>query len=647
MPTSLPITDRLDGIASDLSSALTVANTATGASDTNVSDAIDRLAQYYRPNALEWNMVTISNASSIETAQDLAETVVSSAEAQHTYMFVLITPPTGGQYTNNQVFGCTFYQASSSTMTGGGMIYNNGLVGFDDMSTSCAVTNGDVYGWMEIKDNVFPNLRRVYTMSEDGQTLLSTYVCEEGTSVTYDGVTPTKPDSGMYEYTFDGWSTMIGGAKNTNALTNVTADRAVYAHFAESMKKLHVQFRNKSSGTDVLLDEVEVDYGGTATYTGTTPVYGGVLSSDWGFWRWNPSNANITEDTVCYAEFDNLNTPLEKYMAGNLVKYESETNNYLHSYAFASQAKLELVHLATSDPVTIDNYAFNGCSKLESVIIHSDSVGTLNSRQSFNSSKINTGYGGIYVKDSIVNDYKSATNWSFYNIYPISSYPVSTYDTITDTWDEIAEAESDGTYLTKYHIGDTKSLTFSTSASATKTLHMRIIGFNKDTITNGNGATAKITWSCLIGSPTQKMNATNTSSGGWPDSSLRSYLQTTVYPSFPSELKSLIKTVDKTYYDVGTTSTKTSSDYIWLLSEREVNFTSTTTTTESSGPIYDDVFSTNATRQLNDTNGNALNTAIWLRTAADASKFVFIYGNGTRSTANASNGYAPIFCFCT
>jgi len=643
MPT-LPVAERLDDIADVLDDALTVANTATGASDTNVTDAIDRLVQFYRPNALEWNLVTISNASSISTVKDLADTIVSDAVLYHNYMFMLLTPPTGGSYTQNQVYGCSFYKASSTELTGGGMYFSNGMSGFNSMSATCAANNGDVYGWMEIKDNVLPNLRRVYAMSEDGQTLYAIGACESGANVTYDGVTPTKPDSEICSFTFDGWSTKVGGDKKSDALLNVTEDRTIYAHFDYTYKPLTVQFRNKSSGTDVLLATDTVRYGETATYTGETPVYGGVLSSDWGFWRWNPSNENIQGNTVCYAEFDNLSGPLEKYLAGTLTKYESETNTFVGGSMLQANKNIVSAEFATSEPVSFVDYAFQGVSKLNAVKLHNSTPGTM-TPYAFYTTPLAAGNGGIYVPDSAVNTYKSATNWSFFNIYPLSSYPVADYATISDTWDEIAEAESDGTYLTKYHVGDTKTITFSTNGTNSVTTYMRIVGFNKDAITNGNGSTAKITWILKHTPASAKMNSTNITTGGWEDCELRTFLVSTIFASFPSELKTLIKAVDKTYYDYGTTSTLTVSDSIWIPSQRELNYANPS---ETSGPIYDDVYATdsNISRAITNTSGT-YGVSYWLRTANNATTFKIMYSTGTINSANASSGYNYIFGFCT
>ena len=55
---------------------------------------------------------------------------------------------------------------------------------------------------------------------------------------------------------------------------------------------------------------------------------------------------------------------------------------------------------------------------------------------------------------------KSASNWSTYadNIYPIVAYPVTNFETITDSWSQIIASIDDGSYSTKYAVGDTKKI---------------------------------------------------------------------------------------------------------------------------------------------------------------------------------------------
>ena len=74
----------------------------------------------------------------------------------------------------------------------------------------------------------------------------------------------------------------------------------------------------------------------------------------------------------------------------------------------------------------IDQWAFNVCRALKALIIRTNSVCTLAGTNAFaNNSGIMTGKGYVYVPSTLVNDYKSAINWSTYadQIRAIEDYP--------------------------------------------------------------------------------------------------------------------------------------------------------------------------------------------------------------------------------
>ena len=72
-----------------------------------------------------------------------------------------------------------------------------------------------------------------------------------------------------------------------------------------TIRKYTVYFYN---GSTVLQTVSNVPYGGSATYTGTTPVSPDGSADDYPFEGWNPEPKNITGNTYCYAKFG---SPLE------------------------------------------------------------------------------------------------------------------------------------------------------------------------------------------------------------------------------------------------------------------------------------------------------------------------------------------------
>ena len=107
--------------------------------------------------------------------------------------------------------------------------------------------------------------------------------------------TPTKESTNTINFTHSGWSLTSGESSDVTALQNVINDRIVYAAFSESVRYYTVRFYTE---VGELYETVQVTYRGTANPT-SLPI-----KSGYSFNGWSPSNENITEDTDCYAVWD-------------------------------------------------------------------------------------------------------------------------------------------------------------------------------------------------------------------------------------------------------------------------------------------------------------------------------------------------------
>ena len=69
----------------------------------------------------------------------------------------------------------------------------------------------------------------------------------------------------------------------------------------------------------------------------------------------------------------------------------------------------------------IGDFAFQSCSSFSIITIGYSSVCRLNNSNTFDNTPIASGTGSIYVPASLVDTYKSATNWSYFStqIFPI------------------------------------------------------------------------------------------------------------------------------------------------------------------------------------------------------------------------------------
>lgn len=208
-------------------------------------------------------------------------------------------------------------------------------------------------------------------------------------------------------------------------------------------------------------------------------------------------------------------------------------------------------------------------------------------------------------------------------------------ETIEDSWETIL---SNPNYATDYSIGDTKML----SINGTNHL-MQIVAFDSDAKTSGG--TAKITWLEKDLFTTHRMNATDTNEDGWPATEMRSWLRETVLPTIPSEVRSHIVEVNKTYYDYngGSGVTNTQADTIWLPSAKEM-FGGTSY--ESSGVDYTTLFNS-ASARIKKLNGTT--NYYWLRSAysGDSSYFRNVSSIGSVNYYSASYAYGVCVGFCT
>lgn len=338
------------------------------------------------------------------------------------------------------------------------------------------------------------------------------------------------------------------------------------------------------------------------------------------------------------------------------VKF-SDSLNYLEYYGFEN-CGLEVFDTKSSDAIsiTVNSNALTS-SKIKHFIIRSATRATLSNVSAFYACPIRLGDGGIYVPSALLDSYKSATNWSTYaaNIYPIvldgnNEVVLRTnFDSIEDSWEDILAAEEDGTYSTKYSVGDTKSVEI-----GNKTVKMQIAAFDVDTIA-GTSDKAKITWVCKnFYADSEKMNSTSTTAGGWPASAMYSYLNDStngIYNSIDSTVKAAIKTVVKPYWDAATSTEETSNDKLWLLSNQEVNFvTNGSYHKEGGGVTYSGLFPTAS--NSGSTNRVKYDSSYftyiwWLRSSYSSSSFVYVDTYGSANGYSAYGTFGVVFGFCT
>lgn len=308
-------------------------------------------------------------------------------------------------------------------------------------------------------------------MTYDGSQLVETETISDGGNGTKTNNIPRSADA-RYTYTPNGWSRVPNGSPDANAIVSIVEDRTVYAAYDAVGQKYTVRFYN---GTTLLQTVNNVLYGGTAQYTGSTPVH----TSDpenYEFYGWSPSNVNIEGNTDCYAQYRftgvvarklidrtisgaysnnrvtsignyvfngcsaltaadfpaatsianyvfyncinliTINFPVATSIGGNAFYYCSNltTINFPVATSIGGNAFQLCKSLTTADfpaVTTIGGSAFYGCTSLTTLILR-------NTQQVVTLSNTNAFRGAnnciIYVPDALVENYKAASNWSTY-----------------------------------------------------------------------------------------------------------------------------------------------------------------------------------------------------------------------------------------
>ena len=158
---------------------------------------------------------------------------------------------------------------------------------------------------------------------------------------------------------------------------------------------------------------------------------------------------------------------------------------------------------------------------------------------------------------------------------------------ITDTWEQIVAAAQDGTYATKYHLHDYKTI----DMGAEGTITYEIVGIDQDV--KENSGAVPLTFLAKQALATKHRMNPNYSAGtsgtgclgGYPASEMKTYLDTTIKALLPEVVRTNLTPVVK--HSIGFTASgevfteMISTETIWIPSAHEIFGIC-----ESTGPVY-------------------------------------------------------------
>ena len=462
------------------------------------------------------------------------------------------------------------------------------------------------YPYINIEYEHINSVLRFY----NGSTLLQTQEITDAGDGTYTGSTPTRSQDAQYTYTFAGWSKdSDDGTVDGDALTHIIGDRNVYACFTGTIRTYTVTWKNEDN--TVLETDNNVPYGTTPTYNGPTPTYDGET-----YRGWEPAVGPITGNTI--------------YTAWYKPKY------------------------------TVKFY--NGSTLLQTVTVKEGNTATYTGTTPTDSSGAEflgwSNTNGSHKADAVLTNITE--NKSVYAAFA----QAVVVEEITDSWNTIIANIDNGTYATKYKLGNYKPLNLGTEG----TINMQIVAMDADEL--ASGGTAPLTFLGMeLLNTSHRMNPTHSAGtegtgalGGWEKSEMRSYLNNTIEPLIPSSIRNRLQRINK-YSTIITVNQETVKDVLtidklFIPSDRELvasidnRDSDITSVRETIGVNYIDNF----IKYLSEADaiskrtkpGDSSGISYFLRTAYFRTMFVKISENGrpTRYDAKADSEYGVRLGFC-
>lgn len=205
-------------------------------------------------------------------------------------------------------------------------------------------------------------------------------------------------------------------------------------------------------------------------------------------------------------------------------------------------------------------------------------------------------------------------------------------------WSEIIAACQSGNVPASWVVGNYKNMTINGKA-----YRIDIIGKNHDTY--AAGGTAPLTFQmhdCYT--ETKQMNSSNTNSGGWQNSAMRTTHLPAILNMMPAEVKAAIRDVQKkSSAGNQSSSIQTTNDKLFLLSEIEI-FGSTTYSFAGEGKQYDYYKAGNS--KVKNLSGSA--DSWWERSpfSSNSANFCLVNSNGDAIAGFASYSRGVAFGFC-
>ena len=334
----------------------------------------------------------------------------------------------------------------------------------------------------------------------------------------------------------------------------------------------------------------------------------------------------------------------------------SKVTNIGSMFVNSKATTLDLSNFNTSN-VTNMSYMFNTSTNLKTIYV-GDKFNTNNVTSSANmftdSTKLvggaGTKYNSSYVDKTYARIDGGTSNPGYFTDIADKDIPAPN-SFATDSWKTIIKAVKNNN-ISKYHVGDTRTIDMGTYG--THTLRIANTSTPSECSRTGFSQTAcefVLEFADII--TNHKMNDTDTNVGGWPATSMRTFVNNNIYNAIPSEIKNaIIDTTVVSGHGPNDTANFTSTDKLYLLSPKEIytDYSATNDTAINLTRALDYYTSIGVTTSSYSgaIKKNGTSAAWWWLRAAYSNITNFFLdvstsGSWIGSGASASDGVAPAF----
>lgn len=179
--------------------------------------------------------------------------------------------------------------------------------------------------------------------SWDGATTVTTVTCIDGTPQESSPSGPVRTATAQYNYTFVGWNLEMDASTNdASAITNVIADRTVYAAYSRTVRSHTITFVRASADGGGTLQSSDFPYGSTPSYTGATPTTTQGDATDYPFEGWTPAISTVIGPTTYTAKFGSPVQDVEITDSWDTIIANIDNGTYSTVYKVGNYKPLDL-----------------------------------------------------------------------------------------------------------------------------------------------------------------------------------------------------------------------------------------------------------------------------------------------------------------